>query len=135
MLCFLFLVFLLENQHTAQFLKISNLSSLKTSNITKFAKACQERLSLYDDITSYYNENARSSKLKFQYYIRKQKGVHEICKRLMHGSVKYNKKASTGIKTSSAENENKYCPPAPLDHPDKPRKTTIAFGDGMFTAA
>ena len=53
----------------------------------------------------------------------------------MHGSVKYNKKASIGVKTSSAENESKYCPPAPLDHPDKPRKTTIAFGDGMFTAA
>ena len=54
---------------------------------------------------------------------------------LIHGSVKYNEKTSTGAKTSSAENENKYCPPAPLDHPDKPRKTTIAFGDGMFTAA
>jgi hypothetical protein len=38
-----------QEQHTAQFLKISNLSSLKTSNITEFAKACQERLSLYDD--------------------------------------------------------------------------------------
>ncbi|RCH81488.1 hypothetical protein CU097_002475, partial [Rhizopus azygosporus] len=60
-----------QEQHTAQFLKISNLSSLKTSNITEFAKACQERLSLYDDITSYYNENAWSSKLKFQCYIRK----------------------------------------------------------------
>jgi hypothetical protein len=47
-----------QEQHTAQFLKISNLNSLKTSNITEFAKACQERLSLYDDITSYYNENA-----------------------------------------------------------------------------
>ncbi|PHZ12874.1 uncharacterized protein RHIMIDRAFT_291478 [Rhizopus microsporus ATCC 52813] len=121
-----------QEQHTAQFLKISNLSSLKTSNITEFTKACQERLSLYDDITSYYNENAWSSKLKFQCYIRKQKGVHEICKRLMHGSVKYNKKASTRAKTSPAENESKYCPPAPLDHPDKPRKTIIAFSDGMF---
>ncbi|ORE09711.1 hypothetical protein BCV72DRAFT_201069, partial [Rhizopus microsporus var. microsporus] len=121
-----------QEQHAAQFLKISNLSSLKTSNITEFAKACQERLSLYDDITSYYNENAWSSKLKFQCYIRKQKGVHEICKGLMYGSVKYNKKSSTGVKTSSAENESKYCPPAPLDHPDKPRKTIIAFGDGMF---
>ncbi|ORE07329.1 hypothetical protein BCV72DRAFT_249522 [Rhizopus microsporus var. microsporus] len=58
-----------QEQHTAQFLKISNLSSLKTSNITEFAKACQERLSLYDDIASYYNENAWSSKLKFQCYI------------------------------------------------------------------
>ncbi|CEG68481.1 hypothetical protein RMATCC62417_04733 [Rhizopus microsporus] len=124
-----------QEQHTAQFLKISNLSSLKTSNITEFAKACQERLSLYDDITSYYNENAWSSKLKFQCYIRKQKGVHEICKRLMHGSVKYNKKASAGVKTSSAENESKYCPSAPLDHPDKPRKTIIAFGDGMFNSS
>ena len=74
----------------------------------------------------------RPLKLKFQCYIRKQKGAHEICKRLIHGSVKYIKRASAGIKTSSAENENKYCPPAPLDHPDKPRKTIIAFGDGMF---
>ena len=70
----------------------------------------------------------RSSKLKLQCYIRKQKGVHEICKRLIHGSVKYNEKAS-------AENESKYCPPAPLDHPDKPRKTIIAFGDGMFNSS
>ncbi|PHZ09415.1 uncharacterized protein RHIMIDRAFT_240527 [Rhizopus microsporus ATCC 52813] len=53
----------------------------------------------------------------------------------MHGSVKYNKKASTGIKTSSAEYKSKYCPPAPLDHPDKPRKTIIAFGDGMFNSS
>ncbi|ORE01851.1 hypothetical protein BCV72DRAFT_320049 [Rhizopus microsporus var. microsporus] len=111
-----------QEQHTAQFLKISNLRSLKTSNITE--------LSLYDDITTKF---CRSSKLKFQCYIRKQKGMHEICKRLMHGSVKYNKKASTGVKTSSAENESKYCLPAPLDHPDKPRKTIIAFGDCMGT--
>ncbi|CAO3673770.1 unnamed protein product [Rhizopus microsporus] len=47
-----------QEQFTAQFLKISNVSSLKISNITEFAKACQERPSLYDNITSYYNENA-----------------------------------------------------------------------------
>ncbi|CEG78604.1 hypothetical protein RMATCC62417_13183 [Rhizopus microsporus] len=29
-----------QEQHTAPFLKISNLSSLKTSNIPEFAKAC-----------------------------------------------------------------------------------------------
>ena len=54
---------------------------------------------------------------------------------LIHGSVKYNEKTSTGAKTSSAENENKYCPPAPLGHPDKPIKTIIAFSYSMFNSS
>jgi hypothetical protein len=43
--------------------------------------------------------------------------------------------SSNGVKTSSAENESKYCPPSPLDRPDKPRKTIIAFGDGMLNSS
>ncbi|ORE01275.1 hypothetical protein BCV72DRAFT_322274 [Rhizopus microsporus var. microsporus] len=128
-----------QEQHTAQFLKISNLSSLKTSNVTEFAKACKTgsvcMMILQDTVMKMPAKFCRSSKLKFQCYIRKQKGVHEICKRLMHGSMKYNKKTSTGAKTPSAENESKYCPPAPLDHPDKPRKTIITFGDDMFNSS
>lgn len=46
-----------QKQRMAQFLKISNLSSLKTSDIADYTKACQERLSLYHDIANYYNEN------------------------------------------------------------------------------
>ncbi|KAG1065446.1 hypothetical protein G6F42_026827 [Rhizopus arrhizus] len=120
-----------QEQHKAQFLKISNLSSLKTSNMAEFLKACKERLSLYDDITSYYNEKSWSSKLKFKCYIRKQKGVHEICKRFIHGSAKYDEKATTGVRTSTKK-ENRYYPSAPIDHEKRSKKTIIAFGDGMF---
>ncbi|EIE91263.1 hypothetical protein RO3G_15974 [Rhizopus delemar RA 99-880] len=117
-----------QEQHKAQFLKISNLSSLKTSNMAEFLKACKERLSLYDDITSYYNEKSWSSKLKFKCYIRKQKGVHEICKRFIHGSAKYDEKATTGVRTSTKK-ENRYYLSAPIDHEKRSKKTIIAFGD------
>lgn len=74
----------------------------------------------------------RSSKLKFKCYMRKQKGVHKICKRLIHGSAKYYSTTSTGVKTST-KNENTYSPPAPSDNLEAPGKTIIAFGDGAFS--
>lgn len=47
-----------QNQHAAGHLKITSLSSLKTSNVTDFVKACRERINSYDDISFYYNENS-----------------------------------------------------------------------------
>ncbi|GAA5810613.1 hypothetical protein MFLAVUS_004036 [Mucor flavus] len=58
--------------------------------------------------------------------------VHEICKRLIHGSAKYNSATSTGVKTST-KNKNTYSPPAPNDNLEAPGKTIIAFGDGAFS--
>ncbi|KAI7898956.1 uncharacterized protein BX663DRAFT_489525 [Cokeromyces recurvatus] len=89
-----------QKQHMAEYSKISNLSSLKTSIIKDFIKACKERLALYDDIKKYYNENNWKSKLKFQYYMKKQKGVHEICERFVYNSSKYHQKSSTGVKSA-----------------------------------
>ncbi|KAI8050113.1 hypothetical protein BDF21DRAFT_404601 [Thamnidium elegans] len=121
-----------KNQHMAEHLKITSLSSLKTSNITNLVSLGRLSRNLYDDISFYYNENSWSSKLKFKCYMRKQKDVHEICKRLIHGSVKYNSAESTGVKTST-NNENTYSPPAPSDNLETPGKTIIAFGDGAFS--
>ncbi|KAG1295769.1 hypothetical protein G6F57_017087 [Rhizopus arrhizus] len=61
----------------------------------------------------------------------KNLGVHEICKRFIHGSVKYDEKATTGVRTSTKK-ENRYYPSAPIDHEKRSKKTIIAFGDGMF---
>ncbi|KAG1130052.1 hypothetical protein G6F42_004527 [Rhizopus arrhizus] len=45
--------------------------------------------------------------------MRKQKGVHEICKRFIHSSAKYDEKATTGVRTSTKK-ENRYYPSAPV---------------------
>lgn len=66
--------------------------------------------------------------------MRKQKGVNEICKRLIYGSAKYNNAASTGVKTSN-NGGNTYSSPAPIDQLERPKKTIIAYGDGMFNTS
>ncbi|KAI7902244.1 uncharacterized protein BX663DRAFT_552660 [Cokeromyces recurvatus] len=105
-----------RNQHQkqlmAEYLKISDLSSLKTSNIKDFIKACKERQALYDDIK------------------KKQKGVHEICKRFDYNSSKYHQKSSTGVK-SVINNVSEFYPPTPADHKERPVKTIITLGDGV----
>ncbi|KAI7907630.1 uncharacterized protein BX663DRAFT_528406 [Cokeromyces recurvatus] len=111
-----------QKQHMAEYSKISNWSSLKTLNIKDFIKAYKEKLALYDDI--------KKSKLKFQRYVKKQKGVHEICKRFVYNSSKCHQKSSTGVK-SVINNISKFYPPTLTDHKERPVKTIIALGDGV----
>ncbi|KAI7898863.1 uncharacterized protein BX663DRAFT_523088, partial [Cokeromyces recurvatus] len=63
--------------------------------------------------------------------VKKQKGVHEICKRFVYNSSKYHQKLSTGVK-SIINNVSKFYPPTPTDHKERPVKTIIALGDGVF---
>ncbi|KAI7906086.1 uncharacterized protein BX663DRAFT_483730 [Cokeromyces recurvatus] len=82
----------------------------------------------------YYNENNWKPKLKFQYYMKEQKGVHEICKRFVYNSSKYHQKSSTSEK-SVINNVSKIYPPTPTNHKERPVKTIIALGDGVFNTS
>ncbi|KAI7902638.1 uncharacterized protein BX663DRAFT_509931, partial [Cokeromyces recurvatus] len=62
--------------------------------------------------------------------MKKQKGVHEICKRFVYNSSKYHQKSSTGVK-SVINNISKFYPSTPTDHKERPVKTIIALGDGV----
>lgn len=73
----------------------------------------------------------RSSKLKFKTYIKKQKAIEEICKRLVVGSKKYGRGSKTGVKTAT-ENTSIHYPNAPQDAENPPTSTVTAFGDATF---
>ncbi|CEP08292.1 hypothetical protein [Parasitella parasitica] len=114
-----------KKQHMNEYQQISTLSSFKTTNLDDFVKACKERFDLYDIIKKYYDSDNRSSKLRFKCYIKKQKCVDEICRRLTFGSSKYGQKS----KMAAKKQKTTYVPPSPIDDA-KPRKTILAFGNG-----
>jgi hypothetical protein len=66
-------------------------------------------------------------------YLKYQKTVAEICKRLVVSSEKYRKCSRTEINTS-AKNGSRHYPSAPQDTVVLPVKTVIAFGNASFTA-
>ncbi|CEG80166.1 hypothetical protein RMATCC62417_14536 [Rhizopus microsporus] len=98
-----------------------------------FIKACKERTIHFDTIYNYYSAYNRSSKLKFKTYLRKQKAVDEICKRLVVNSKKYRQSSKTGVKTAAKSNSRHY-PSAPQDTMISPAKTIVAFGNASFAA-
>ncbi|KAI8638725.1 hypothetical protein BD408DRAFT_351345, partial [Parasitella parasitica] len=120
-----------KKQYMNEYQKISTLSSFKTTNLEDFVKACKERFDLYDDIKKYYDSDDRSSKLKFKCYIKKQKCIEEICRRLTYGSAKYGEKSRMIEKKQTTS----YIPPTPIDHDIKPRKTILALGNAMFNGS
>jgi hypothetical protein len=46
-----------KKQNMEEYLKIPNISSIKTTNEEKFIEACKERLNLYNDNNIYYNDD------------------------------------------------------------------------------
>ncbi|KAI7902760.1 uncharacterized protein BX663DRAFT_510395, partial [Cokeromyces recurvatus] len=66
--------------------------------------------------------------------VKKQKGVHEICKRFVYNSSKYHQKSSTGVRLV-INNVSKFYPLTPTDHKERLVKTIIALGDGVFNTS
>ncbi|KAG2206160.1 hypothetical protein INT47_003809 [Mucor saturninus] len=120
-----------QSQNESVFQLISQLPSLKTTNSYDFLLASKKRLVDYDILCNYYNSDNWSSKLIFKTYIKKQKAVEEICKRLVVGSKKYGRGSKTGVKTAT-ENTSIHYPYAPQDAENPPTRTVIAFGDATF---
>ncbi|KAL4215593.1 hypothetical protein AB4K20DRAFT_1991562 [Rhizopus microsporus] len=87
----------------------------------------------YNDATFIRKKASKSSKLKFKTYLRRQKAVDEICKRLVANSKKYRQGSKTGVKTATKSN-SRHCPSAPQDTMIPPAKTIVAFGNATFAA-
>ncbi|KAI7907205.1 uncharacterized protein BX663DRAFT_495178, partial [Cokeromyces recurvatus] len=52
----------------------------------------------------------------------------------VYNSSKYHQKSSTGVK-SIINNVSKFYPPTPTDYKERPVKTIIALGDGVFNTS
>ncbi|KAI8890926.1 hypothetical protein K501DRAFT_305410 [Backusella circina FSU 941] len=105
-----------ENEDTFKF--ISDLPILKIHDTNRFLDASKIRLMNYTRLSDYYSHNNW-----------RQKGTHEIAKRLLRGSRKYQKSSTIGCK---APRDDKYVSSSPADSLDKPPTTITAFGNGSF---
>ncbi|CEP16991.1 hypothetical protein [Parasitella parasitica] len=105
---------------------ITILLSVHFKKLGKFVKLLRK-------ISAYYNTDNWLIKLNFKSYIKKQKAIHEIAKRLFHESNKYNKDSSIGEKKQTFTTE-KWIPSPPKDKATDPSIKTriIAYGNVSF---
>jgi len=68
---------------------IANIASLKTASTDTFLINIGYIFDNFKSITDFYDENLRFAKIKLANYIKKQKALSEIFKRLLTGSNKY----------------------------------------------
>jgi hypothetical protein len=102
--------------------------TMKTSSIGRFITAATYIFNNFSNITNFYDLNLRFNKLKFQTYIKKQKALSEMAKRLITGSSKY--RPPGYVIENSAK---KWKQLAPHDKPEEStRPIIIAFGAAKF---
>ncbi|KAG1100705.1 hypothetical protein G6F40_011637 [Rhizopus arrhizus] len=106
---------------------MSELSTLKKSNLINFSKAIFIKLKNYQKTSDYYNKD--------DCYIKNQKVTYEIAIRLFDDSVKYNSDSSISEKRQRCDNKQKWIPLPPKDNksPVSYKNRIIVYVSGSFS--
>ncbi|KAI9469848.1 MAG: hypothetical protein EXX96DRAFT_587628, partial [Benjaminiella poitrasii] len=100
----------------------------KTVDPTNFITSVRYVLQNYTIITGYLGHRALR-KSKWKAYASKQKGLYEICDRLLYSSIKY----GSLVENERVSRPNKWTPLDPSDHvAEHNRPIVIAYGNADF---
>jgi Putative transposase DNA-binding domain len=112
---------------------IEQMPTVKTTNIGHFLDAIRYRFDNFFAIVEHYDRNFRYRRLAFSSYRNRQRGIHEICRRLTFGSKKYGSQPAPHHANRTRDGDF-WRPASPLDRPyeDAFHHYIIAFGNGCF---